>query len=91
MLEATLIVGLMYFLPTVIAVLRGARASAGIFVLNLLLGWTGILWIVALIWAAAAPGEVARRPCPDCGEMIAAGAARCRFCGLPMPFRWSWS
>jgi hypothetical protein len=33
---------------------------------------------------AAAPeagsGE-ARRPCPECGEMIVAGAAKCRFCG----------
>ena len=22
-----------------------------------------------------------RRPCPECGEMIAVGAAKCRFCG----------
>jgi len=25
--------------------------------------------------------EPARRPCPECGEMIVAGAAKCRFCG----------
>ena len=31
---------------------------------------------------AAAPGEEpARRPCPMCGELIIAGAAKCRFCG----------
>ena len=28
----------------------------------------------------SAPGDQARRPCPECGEMIIAGAAKCRFC-----------
>jgi predicted RNA-binding Zn-ribbon protein involved in translation (DUF1610 family) len=31
--------------------------------------------------AVAGPGGEARRPCPECGEMIIAGAAKCRFCG----------
>ncbi len=31
--------------------------------------------------AASGPGGEARRPCPECGEMIVAGAAKCRFCG----------
>ena len=33
--------------------------------------------------AATTPGAggEARRPCPMCGEMIAAGAPKCRFCG----------
>jgi len=36
--------------------------------------------------AAATPpatpaGDVQRRPCPKCGEMIVATAAKCRFCG----------
>ncbi len=26
------------------------------------------------------PGGEARRPCPECGEMIIVGAAKCRFC-----------
>jgi predicted RNA-binding Zn-ribbon protein involved in translation (DUF1610 family) len=30
--------------------------------------------------SAPAAGEEARRPCPECGEMIVAGAAKCRFC-----------
>jgi predicted RNA-binding Zn-ribbon protein involved in translation (DUF1610 family) len=30
---------------------------------------------------ASSPENVARRPCPECGEMIAASAGRCRFCG----------
>ena len=29
--------------------------------------------------SSAGSGE--RRPCPECGEMIVAGAAKCRFCG----------
>jgi hypothetical protein len=44
-----------YFLPSLIACIRGCKASAGgIIVLNLLLGWTVIGWIVALVWAASA-------------------------------------
>ena len=34
--------------------------------------------------AASTPpgaGGEARRPCPECGEMIVVGAAKCRFCG----------
>lgn len=31
--------------------------------------------------AVPAPAEEVRRPCPMCGEMIVAGAAKCRFCG----------
>src|SRR5262245_19320578 len=29
----------------------------------------------------SAAGEIQRRPCPKCGEMIVATAAKCRFCG----------
>jgi len=31
--------------------------------------------------AAGATGDENRRPCPACGEMIVATAAKCRFCG----------
>jgi branched-subunit amino acid transport protein AzlD len=49
------IVGLaFYFLPFIIAVFRGHHNSAAIFVLNLLLGWSFIAWIVALVWAFTA-------------------------------------
>jgi predicted RNA-binding Zn-ribbon protein involved in translation (DUF1610 family) len=30
--------------------------------------------------AASGSGGEQRRPCPECGEMIVAGAAKCRFC-----------
>jgi hypothetical protein len=42
----------MYFLPSIIALLRGKRDTLAIFLLNLFLGWSVIGWIVALIWAA---------------------------------------
>jgi hypothetical protein len=41
----------MYFLPAIIALARSKRDIAGILLLNILLGWTVIGWIVALIWA----------------------------------------
>ena len=43
---------LLYFLPAIIG--RHKRDAAGIFLVNLLLGWTVIGWIVALIWASSA-------------------------------------
>jgi hypothetical protein len=43
---AVLIIG---FLPTLIALLRGHDNSFAIFLTNLLLGWTGIGWLIALI------------------------------------------
>ncbi|QNH60714.1 superinfection immunity protein [Hymenobacter sediminicola] len=49
-LGAILILGL-YFLPSYIG--RKKRQFTGIVLLNLLLGWTGLGWIAALIWAAS--------------------------------------
>ena len=40
-----------YFLPGIIASLRRHRNSTAIWVLNLLLGWTLLGWIIALVWA----------------------------------------
>lgn len=40
-----------YFLPSIIAAARSKRDLVSIFVLNLLLGWTAIGWVIALVWA----------------------------------------
>ena len=48
---AVIIIG---FLPTLIALLRGHDNSFAIFLTNLLLGWTGIGWLIALIWSFTA-------------------------------------
>ena len=42
---------LIYFLPTVIAVARSHSSGGVIFILNLLLGWTFIVWIIVAIWS----------------------------------------
>lgn len=41
----------LYFLPTIIAVAGKRRNTLAIFLLNLLLGWTFIGWVIALVWA----------------------------------------
>ncbi|WP_373281832.1 superinfection immunity protein [Chitinolyticbacter meiyuanensis] len=38
-------------MPSIIAVARRTKQRAGICVLNLLMGWSGIGWIAAFIWA----------------------------------------
>jgi hypothetical protein len=45
-----------YMLPTVISALRLSRNMLAIFFLNLLLGWTFVGWVVALVWAVL-PGS----------------------------------
>lgn len=44
----------LYFLPTLVAGMRGHRNQDAICVLNLLLGWTFIGWVIALVWACLA-------------------------------------
>ncbi|MGO9410831.1 MAG: superinfection immunity protein [Spirochaetia bacterium] len=46
-----LIVIFLYFLPFFVALMRSHKNAAAIFVLNLLLGWTFIGWVIALVWA----------------------------------------
>jgi hypothetical protein len=45
------ILALMYFIPTVVAMLRGHKSKFAIFILNLVGAWTGLFWFVALVWA----------------------------------------
>ena len=52
---------LMYFLPSLVGLARGKRDLLAIFLLNLVLGWTVIGWVVALIWAAKADVPVVAR------------------------------
>lgn len=47
----------LYFTPSFIAHFRKHPNLVGIFVLNLLLGWTLIGWIIALIWSLLARSE----------------------------------
>ncbi len=44
----------LYFLPAIIANRRNHHNENAIAVLNLLLGWTFIGWVVALVWSVSA-------------------------------------
>lgn len=46
------LVTLGYLLPATVAYWRGKKNFAAITIFNILLGWTFIGWVVALIWAA---------------------------------------
>ncbi len=41
----------LYFLPAIVAFARNKRDAVSILVLNLLLGWTAIGWVIALVWS----------------------------------------
>ena len=43
----------LYFLPTLIVNIRNHPNGTAIAVLNLLLGWTFLGWVVALVWSAS--------------------------------------
>ncbi len=47
---------ILYLAPAGVAALRGKRNFAAIATLNLLLGWTVIGWIAALVWALTVDG-----------------------------------
>ena len=48
------IAGLVYFIPSLIANRRGHKNENSLFVFNLLLGWSLLGWVVALIWSLSA-------------------------------------
>jgi len=79
-----------YFLPSIIACARRNHNALAVFVLNLLVGWTIIGWIVALVWSFAKPAvpvivttatattQVILPPAPPDGRRA------CPFCAEPI-------
>ena len=47
---------LLYVLPSVIAEWKDRKNSGAIIALNLLLGWTFVGWVAALVWAMTDDG-----------------------------------
>ncbi|AKF37333.1 superinfection immunity protein [Yersinia enterocolitica] len=45
---------LIYFIPFIVANARQHKNTASVFMLNLLLGWTFIGWVISLVWAMSA-------------------------------------
>ncbi len=60
---------LIYFVPTLVGMSK--KDNVGIFILNLLLGWTVLGWIGALIWAVSSPDKGVQYQCPKCGYVHA--------------------
>lgn len=54
-----LILGL-YLFPTIIACLRSHHNTLPIAILNLLLGWTFVGWVIALVWSCTVTVRVRR-------------------------------
>ena len=51
----------LYFLPTIIAAIRGLKNATSIFLANAFLGWTVVGWVVALCWATSGTAEIRTR------------------------------
>lgn len=51
---------LIYFLPAFLA--RGKKSFFPILMVNIFLGWSGVGWLVALIWSLGADGRQSRPP-----------------------------
>lgn len=81
-----LILGILYFLPWLLAAARSRHNTGAIFALNLFLGWSLIGWVVAMVWALSSdqPKGADVRPtrkCPQCAELILREAKKCKHCG----------
>ena len=51
-ISLVLITIVIYLLPSIIAYIRHKKQTLAIFLLNIFAGWTGIVWLGTLIWAA---------------------------------------
>lgn len=91
-LITVLIVLFLYLVPAANAYDRKHRNWPAILMLNILLGWTAIGWVVALIWSYTGknykgvieqpdPTPETHIKCPDCRELVLKDARKCKHCG----------
>ena len=59
-ITAFLVTVLLYFMPTLNARSRAHPSLPSIFLVNLLLGWTLIGWLVAIMWSTSGPDSSRR-------------------------------
>jgi ABC-type transport system involved in cytochrome c biogenesis permease component len=50
-----------FFIPTSVVLFRDSSKKWGVFWVNLLVGWTGIGWIIALIWSFMSESETEKK------------------------------
>lgn len=81
---------ILYLIPAIYAYQNNRTNKHAIFILNVMLGWTFIGWVAALVWAAktddvavtviqAAPTSD-MKTCPHCAETVKAAANVCKHC-----------
>ncbi|MDD5402585.1 MAG: superinfection immunity protein [Dehalococcoidales bacterium] len=86
----------LYFLPTIISLVRNINGKLGVFLLNGLLGWTVIGWVAALVISltksrkkvqnlpvaeSSHSQDEVKSLCSNCGAKTAAGMKYCPECG----------
>ncbi|HEY2954155.1 MAG TPA: superinfection immunity protein [Candidatus Eisenbacteria bacterium] len=80
-----------YLLPTIVAGVRKKKNLPKIVLVNVLLGWSVIGWIVAMVWAVSSEPEITTpgRPgsqiigtlCSHCGKYTQPESRFCANCG----------
>ena len=81
------ILAALYLMPIIIAFIRNHQQRWAISALNILLGWTLVGWIAALVWALIDDRQRNRilYVCGECGNTtvieIKPGTFECRVCG----------
>jgi hypothetical protein len=92
-MHGLLFCALLYLLPTIIAFGRHHHSANSIMLVNVLLGWTVIGWIVAFIWSLTYPRPFLVQPvaygvpiryCNRCGVASAVGNSYCSNCGAAL-------
>jgi hypothetical protein len=63
-----------YLAPTIVAAYRDHADKTAVCLVNLLLGWTVLGWIVALVWSCAGPSVI--QPVAAGGDEVRAGRLR---------------
>lgn len=82
----------LYLLPSIEAYRRDRSNAQSIALVNVLLGWTLLGWVAALVWAlqdgkpvavvlqAATEPSGDTKTCPHCAETVLAAAKVCKHC-----------